>query len=206
LKKEKINLKKYYIVIIALVLCVSLPVWAQTPKDPQMPKDNQSETTGDNYLIGPGDVLDIALWRDDALARQVVVLADGKISFPLIGEVVAAGKTIAALKKDIADKLVDYVPDAVISIEVKQSNSMIIYVTGRVNSPNRFPVNANITVLQGLSLAGGLNPFAKRNKIKIFRQEGEKTRVFPFKYDEVVDGKNLDQNITLKRGDVIVVP
>ena len=206
MKKEKINLKKYYIVIIALVLCVSLPVWAQTPKDPQIPKDIQSETTGDSYIIGPGDVLDIALWRDDALARQVVVLADGKISFPLVGEVVAAGKTIAELKKDIADKLVDYVPDAVISIEVKQSNSMVIYVTGRVNNPNRFPVNTNVTVLQAISTAGGLNPFAKRNKIKIFRQEGDKTRVFLFKYDEVVDGKNLDQNITLKRGDVIVVP
>ena len=172
-------MKKYYIVIIALVLCVSLPVWAQTPKDQQIPKDIQSETTGDSYIIGPGDVLDIALWRDDALVRQVVVLSDGKISFPLIGEVVAAGKTIAALKKDIADKLVDYVPDAVISIEVKQSNSMVIYVTGRVNSPNRFPVNTNVTVLQAISTAGGLNPFAKRNKIKIFRQEGDKTKVFP---------------------------
>ena len=83
---------------------------------------------------------------------------------------------------------------------------MVIYVTGRVNSPNRFTVNANITVLQGLSLAGGLNPFAKRNKIKIIRQEGDKTKVFLFKYDEVVDGENLDQNIPLKRGDVIVVP
>jgi polysaccharide export outer membrane protein len=206
LKKEKINLKKYCIAIIALVLCVSLPVWAQTQKDPKMAKDIQSEATGDNYIIGPGDVLDIALWRDDALARQVVVLADGKISFPLIGEVVAAGKTIAVLKKDIADKLVDFVPDAVISIEVKQSNSMVIYVTGRVNNSNRFPVNTNVTVLQAISTAGGLNPFAKRNKIKIFRQEGDKTRVFSFKYDEVVDGENLDQNITLKRGDVIVVP
>jgi polysaccharide biosynthesis/export protein len=207
LKKEKINLKKYYIVtIIVLALCVSMPVWAQTPKDPQISKDIQAETIGGDYIIGPGDVLDIALWRDDALARQVVVLSDGKISFPLVGEVVAAGKTIAALKKSIADKLVDYVPDAVISIEVKQTNSMVIYVTGRVNNPNRFPVNTNITVLQAISTAGGLNPFAKRNKIKIFRQEGDKTRVFLFKYDEMVDGINLDQNITLKRGDVLVVP
>jgi len=168
--------------------------------------DIQSEKPGESYIIGPGDVLDIALWRDDTLIRQVVVLSDGNISFPLIGEVPAAGKTIAELKKDIADKLIDYVPDPVISIEVKQSNSMIIYVVGRVNTPNRFTVNANVTVLQGLSLAGGLNPFAKRNKIKIFRQEGDKTKIFLFKYDEVVGGEKLDQNIPLKRGDVIVVP
>ena len=166
----------------------------------------QSEKTGDSYIIGPGDVLDIALWRDDAMIRQVVVLSDGKISFPLVGEVSAAGKTIVELKKDLADKLIDYVPDPVISIEVKQSSSMVIYVTGRVNNPNRFTVNANLTVLQGLSLAGGLNPFAKRNKIKIIRQEEDKTKILFFKYDEVVDGKNLDQNIVLKRGDVIVVP
>jgi polysaccharide biosynthesis/export protein len=199
-------LKKYYWFIIAWVLCATLTFCAHTQKEPQITKNTQSETSGDDYIIGPGDVLDIAQWRDDALMRQVVVLSDGKISFPLVGEIVAAGKTIAELKKDIADKLVDYVPDAVISIEVKQSNSMLIYVTGRVNNPNRFPVNANINVLQGISLAGGLNPFAKKNKIKIFRQEGDKTRVFLFKYDEVVDGKNLEQNITLKRGDVILVP
>ena len=199
-------MKKYSIIILIWALSVALPVWAQAQKGPQPGKDIQSEKADDSYIIGPGDVLDISQWRDDALARQVVVLSDGKISFPLVGEIMAAGKTIAQLKKDIADRLVDYVPDAVISIEVKQSNSMVIYVTGRVNNPNRFPVNTNVTVLQAISTAGGLNPFAKRNKIKIFRQEGDKTKVFLFKYDEVVDGKNLDQNIALKRGDVIVVP
>jgi polysaccharide biosynthesis/export protein len=199
-------LKKYYILITVWALFIMLSGCSQMPKGPSTPVDILSETNGDSYIIGPGDVLDISLWRDDALIRQVVVLSDGKISFPLIGEALAAGKTIAELKKDIADKLVDYVPDPVISIEVKQSNSMVIYVTGRVNNPNRFPVNANITVLQGLSIAGGLNPFAKRNKIKVFRQEGDKTKTFLFKYDDVIDGKNLEQNIALKRGDVIVVP
>ncbi len=198
-------MKKYHI-IITWALCITLWSCAQMPKEQQIFKDIQSEKINDSYIIGAGDVLDISLWRDDALIRQAVVLSDGRVSFPLVGEVMAAGKTIVELRKDIADKLVDYVPDPVILIEVKQSNSMIIYVTGRVNAPNRFTVNSNITVLQGISLAGGLNPFAKRNKIKIFRQEGHNTRVFLFKYDEVVNGKNLDQNITLKRGDVIVIP
>lgn len=198
-------MKKYY-TIITFVLCIILWGCAQIPKEQQLPRDIKSEMINNRYIIGPGDVLDVSLWRDDALMKQVIVLADGKISFPLVGEVEAAGKTITELKKDITDKLVDYIPDPVVSIDVKQSNSMIIYVTGRVNSPNRFTINSNVTVLQGISLAGGLNPFAKRNKIKIFRQEEDETRVFFFKYDEVVDGENLDQNITLKRGDVIVVP
>lgn len=199
-------MKKYPILIIMAALLIALPVWAQAPQEAKAPKGIQQATMGDDYVIGPGDVLDIALWRDDALVRQVVVLADGKISFPLIGEVMAAGKTIAELKKEIAAKLIDYVPDPVISIEVKQANSMLVYVIGRVNNQNRFPVNANVTVLQALSIAGGLNPFAKNNKIKIFRQEGDKTVILPFKYDEVVKGINVEQNITLKRGDVIVVP
>jgi polysaccharide export outer membrane protein len=205
MRRKIISMVYFFFVII---IFVTFPAVAQEKKsqETQAKQAVEQNAPGNEYIIGSGDVLDIALWRDDALARQVVVLSDGKISFPLVGEIVAAGKTIAELKKDIADRLADYVPDAVISIEVKQSNSMVIYVTGRVNNPNRFPVNTNVTVLQAISTAGGLNPFAKRNKIKIFRQEGDKTRVFLFKYDEVIDGKNLEQNIALKRGDVIVVP
>ena len=201
-----VNLKKYSLLVIVAALCLALPAWAQAPQEAQFPKNVPHIIAGEDYVIGPGDVLDIALWRDDALVRTVVVLADGKISFPLVGEIMAAGKTIEELKKDIAAKLVDYVPEPVLSIEVKQANSMLIYVIGRVNTQNRFPVSANVTVLQALSIAGGLNIFASRNKIKIFRQEGGKTLILPFKYDEVVDGKNIEQNITLKRGDVIVVP
>jgi polysaccharide export outer membrane protein len=206
-------LKKYYTLVIVATLFVSLPLWAQTGEEVQIPKEEvqtpkgvQSEKVGDDYIIGPGDLLTISLWRDDALNKEVTVLADGKISFPLVGEVMAAGKTVAELKKEMAEKLTEYVPEPVLSIEVKQPNSMVIYVTGRVNSPNRYPINSNVSVMQALSTAGGLNPFAKKNKIKIFRQEGDKTTVFHFKYDEVVDGKNIEQNISLKRGDVIVVP
>lgn len=206
-------MKKYYTLVIVATLFVSLPLWAQTGEEVQIPKEEvqtpkgvQSEKVGDDYIIGPGDLLTISLWRDDALNKEVTVLADGKISFPLVGEVMAAGKTVAELKKEMAEKLTEYVPEPVLSIEVKQPNSMVIYVTGRVNSPNRYPINSNVSVMQALSTAGGLNPFAKKNKIKIFRQEGGKTTVFLFKYDEVVDGKNIEQNISLKRGDVIIVP
>jgi polysaccharide export outer membrane protein len=161
---------------------------------------------GPDYIIGPGDVLDISLWRDDALTKQVVVLPDGKISYPLIGEIIAGGRTIGDLKSEIADKLVPFVPEPVLNVEVKQVNSMLLYVIGRVNSPGRFVLNTNVDVLQALSIAGGLNPFAKRSKIKILRKQGSQTKAFPFDYDEVVDGEKLSQNITLQRGDVIVVP
>lgn len=159
-----------------------------------------------DYVIGPGDILDISVWKDETLTKSVVVLTDGKISFPLIGEVVAGGKTVVQLKKEMEEKISPYVPNVTLSLEVKQVNSMLIYVIGRVNTPGRFILNMNVNVLQALAMAGGCNPFAKRNQIKVFRQEGDKTHIFSFEYDGVVDGKHLEQNIMLKRGDVVVVP
>jgi polysaccharide export outer membrane protein len=158
------------------------------------------------YVIGPGDVLDISVWKDEAMTKLVTVLPDGKISFPLIGEVTAAGKTVAVLHKELEVKLNRFVPDVSLSMVVSQVNSMLIYVIGRVNNPGRFVLNTNVNVLQALAMAGGLNPFAKRGKIKIFREEAGQTKTFAFDFDDVAKGEALEQNIRLYRGDVIVVP
>lgn len=157
-----------------------------------------------DYLIGPGDVLAISVWKEEALTKNLSVLPDGKISFPLIGEVVAAGRTVAQLKKEIATRLVRFVPDPVLSVGVQQVNSLMIYVIGRVNNPGRFELNTNINVLQALAMAGGLDSFAKRDKVKIFRRGKDKVRIYTFDYDDVSAGRNLRQNITLMRGDVVV--
>jgi polysaccharide export outer membrane protein len=159
-----------------------------------------------DYVIGPGDVLDISVWKDEAMTKLVTVLPDGKIAFPLIGEVTAAGKTVAVLHKELEAKLDRFVPDVSLSLVVSQVNSMLIYVIGRVNSPGRFALNTNVNVLQALAMAGGLNPFAKRDKIKIFREEGATTKTLAFDYDLVAKGEALEQNIHLRRGDIIVVP
>lgn len=160
----------------------------------------------DDYTIGPGDILDISVWKDEALTKMVAVLPDGKVSFPLIGEVTAGGKTLAEFRQELEKKLSRYVPDINLSIVVTQINSMIVYVIGRVNKPGMFALNTNVTVLQALAMAGGLNPFAKRSKIKIFRETGGKTQILPFDYDDVTKGQDLGQNIQLKRGDTVVVP
>jgi len=158
------------------------------------------------YQIGPGDVLDVSVWKDETLTRSCVVRPDGFISFPLIGDVPASGKTIFELKSDMEGKLKRFVPGVVLSIDVKQINSLIIYVIGKVNNPGRFVMVVDVDVLQALATAGGLNVFAKGRKIKIFRHGNTETTIFPFDYDEVVDGKRLEQNIHLRRGDVVVVP
>lgn len=159
-----------------------------------------------DYIIGPGDQLGIEVWKDPALTRVVTVLPDGKISFPLIGELEAGGKTVAQLKKEIEQKIARYVPDSTTTVEVRQSNSLHIYVLGRINAPGRLILNANVNVLQALAIAGGPNTFANRTRIRIFRQEGGKTLSFPFNYDDVTAGKELQMNIEVKRGDVIFVP
>ena len=167
--------------------------------------EKMSPLTEKDYVIGPGDVLEISVWKEESLTKLLTVLPDGKITYPLIGEVAAGGWTVAQLKKEIETRLARFVPDPVLSVGVQQANSMFIYVIGKVNNPGRFALNDNINVLQALAMAGGLNSFAKRGQVQVFRAKGGKTEIYPFDYDEVSDGENLEQNIQLERGDVIVV-
>lgn len=176
------------------------------PGETVQPASSRTATPASDYVIGPGDLIGISVWRDESLTRTVVVLPDGKISFPLVGELAAEGKTVAQLKQDLENSLSRYMADANLTVEVKQSNSMIVYITGRVNSPGRQLLVANTNVLQALSMAGGPNPFARKNKIRIFRQQEGKTAMFSFNYDDVMEGRHLETNIELKRGDVIIVP
>jgi polysaccharide export outer membrane protein len=178
-------------------LIITSPLWAA---------GQSTIPTTDDYIIGSGDVLYISVWNNEALSKLVTVLPDGKIHFTLIGEVAAGGKTVNVLEKELKKRISVFVPNPNLSVMVNQVNSMMIYVIGKVYGPGRFALNTNINVLQALTMAGGLNPFAKRNKIKIFRKTKGKTDIFHFKFDEVVEGRYLKQNIELKRGDVVVVP
>ena len=147
------------------------------------------------YRIGPGDVLNIEVWKDPVLTRLVTVLPDGRIAYPLVGEIVAADKTLFQLKKEIEGKLARYLQDAVITVEVRQMNGLQIYVLGRVNAPGRTILSTNVNVLQALAIAGGPNAFANKSRIRIFREEGGKTLSLPFDYDDVTAGKNTESNI-----------
>jgi polysaccharide biosynthesis/export protein len=185
--------------VVVWVCCMVSPLSAAEKKVRKVAAVVRSD-----YLIGPGDVLEVSVWKEDALTKNLSVLPDGKISFPLIGQVQAAGKTVAQLKKEIGIRLVRFVPDPVLSVGVQQVNSLMIYVIGRVNQPGRFVLNANINVLQALSMAGGLNSFANRGDIRIFRHVRGRDLIYRFDYDDVSAGRNLAQNIMLMRGDVVV--
>jgi len=163
-------------------------------------------TPVETYKIGAGDVLIISVWKNPDLTRELVVLPDGAISFPLVGDVPVEGLSVGELKGNLISQLEKYISDPVLSISVKQVNSMMIYVIGKVNGPGRFLLNDDINVLQALALARGLNAFAREKEIKVFRKSPEGTIIHEFNYKEVAKGENMDQNIVLERGDVIVVP
>lgn len=160
----------------------------------------------EGYQIGPGDVIAISVWNNPDLTRVVPVLPDGKISFPLIGELKASDLTVPQLMEALKKALAPYAPNPQLSVEVQQTRSLTIYVIGKVNRPGNFSYSSNVDVLQALSMAGGLNPFAKRSSIKILRTTKTGKQEFAFDYDAVTEDGDLEQNIELKRGDVVIVP
>lgn len=192
--------------VAVLVLLVAAVPSALAEQTPQAKPETVDTNPVEGYKIGPGDVLAISVWRNEDLTRVVKILPDGGISFPLIGEITVSDMTVSQLINVLREKLEPYSPDPQISVEVQQTNSLVVYVIGKVNRPGHFAYNGNIDVLQALAMAGGLNPFAKRSSIKILRTEKDGKKEYPFDYDDVIEGKSLAQNILLKRGDVVVVP
>jgi polysaccharide export outer membrane protein len=158
------------------------------------------------YFIGTGDVLEIAVWKDPDLSRKVIVPPDGTISFPLIDSINVTNLSTAELKKIVTKKLSEFVPDATVTVMLVEINSLRAYVIGKVNSPGEFVINLETNVMQILAKAGGLTPFASDGNIKILRQKQGQITKIPFDYGEVEKGKNLEQNILLQPGDVVVVP
>jgi polysaccharide biosynthesis/export protein len=163
------------------------------------------------FLIGPEDVLVVTVWRNQELSKEVIVRPDGKISLPLIGDIVAAGLSAQALSKHVADALAEYMSTPTVSVQVKEINSYHVFAVGEVGKPGKIVLKSFTSVLQGISYAGGFTTFASRNNVHVLRNvkngQGETKQVMiPVPYQDIVQGKNLEANIILKAGDVIVVP
>ncbi len=158
------------------------------------------------YLIGPEDILEISVWKEEGLEREVLVRPDGKLSFPLAGDVQAAGRTPEQVQTEITERIKRYIPDPVVTVTVKAIGGNKVYVIGEVKNPGSYVIGRYVDVIQALTLAGGLTPFARENSIKVLRREGTKEIVVSFEYAEVKKGRRLEQNIFLKGGDVVVVP
>lgn len=199
------------LIIMAFAMCVLIPAFAE--EAPATSTLDYEDVTPLNhgdispaYLIGAGDVLDISVWKEEGLQREVMVRPDGGVDFPLVGELQAGGKTTEALQAEITKKIKRYVPDAVVTVSVMQVFNNTIYVLGKVARPGQYIAKHYMDVTQALAMAGGLTPYAATGSIKILRRSGVKQKVFQFDYGEIEDGENLEQNIILKNGDVVIVP
>ena len=167
----------------------------------------------DLYLLGPGDVLEIIVWREDALSRgEVLVRPDGRISLPLVDDILARGRTPMQLKTAITKALLEFVEAPKVYVTVKDPKSHSYSVVGHVNSPGTFPMFKPTSVLQALAESGGFDEWADRNDIKVVRGIGPDTVIMEFDYDKFLDGDEEDrkekdaQNVVLEPGDVVVVP
>jgi polysaccharide biosynthesis/export protein len=166
----------------------------------------QTLHTGDEFVIGHGDRLHIAVWGQEGLDSDVIVQPDGKISLPLVDAVQAVGLTVDALRLELGKRYMEFIREPTVSVTVVEIKSLKIYVLGEVNSPGEYDLLSYTDVLQAIAKAGGFTIYAKRNKVEIIRTFGGQKIKTEFNYSQVVRGKNLQQNIPLKPGDVIVVP
>ncbi len=158
------------------------------------------------FTIYGGDVLQITVWKEEGLDREVLVLPNGTITFPLIGDLNVRGMTPAAVQSAIKEKLKPLIPNASVTVAVKAPLGQTVSVLGQVAKPGEFVMGRSMTVTQALSQAGGLTSFASESQIIVVRQDGGQKISIPFPYRDVAKGKNLEMDIALKPGDVIIVP
>lgn len=195
--------------LLALLLCLpALSPSAEhgSPVSNQLPPSQSAVAADPGYRIGAEDILEISVWKEDGLKKEVLVRPDGGISFPLVGDISAVGKTARQLEAEIAQKLDRFIPQPAVSVAVLKVTGNKVYVIGKVQRPGEYVAGRYVDVLQALSMAGGLTPFAAENKIKILRKDDGKDVVLPFQYSKIRNGENLEQNVMLKSGDVVVVP
>ena len=195
--------------IVALIFCAGIPfVYSQESKEGTESKEPEPRwmPVSESYVIGPEDVLNIHVWKEEALSRTVPVRMDGKISLPLVDDIQAAGYTARQLKEIVTKKLKEFIENPVVSVTVVESNSYKVYVSGQVRTPGVYRLRSETTLLQIISMAGGFTDWANQKKILVIRKENGKEKRTTVNYKKIVKGDSPELNIVLKAGDTIIVP
>ena len=182
-------------IAVLVLLAVTVRAFAQ-----------EGAASAEAYTLQPGDRLRISVWSEDELQQVQVVAPDGGIAFPLVGELSVIGKSTVELTAEISDRLSRYISEPIVTVTVEEALGNKIYVLGQVNRPGQFVVNPMVDVIQALSMAGGTTAFASLGNITILRRQGGRQIAIPFKYNDVVNGRDLETNIVLRSGDTVVVP
>lgn len=159
------------------------------------------------FVILPGDVLQISVWKEEGMDREVVVLPDGTVTFPLIGTIVVQDMTPSVLQNEIQFQLETMIPDAAVTVAVKSPLGHRASVLGQVQKPGDIVLSSETNVMQAISQAGGFTPYADEDDIVVVRTKDDGTKQsIPYPYDDLVDGDAPDQDFELEPGDVVIVP
>jgi polysaccharide export outer membrane protein len=205
---------------LMLLVLVSIGAFAQSNSSSQPPapasdkqagakpeQGSQGAHSDSSYVIGANDVLAINVWKEPEITRSVPVRSDGKISLPLVGELMASGQTPLQLEQEITKRLQNYISEPEVTVIVTDSKSQKVNIMGMVSRPGAYLLTSSTTVLDAIAMAGGFKDFAKQKSIYVLRHapDGTQKRI-PFNYKEVIKGQNPEQNIRLQTGDTVVVP
>ena len=196
-------------IAVALIFWVCIPmVFSQGDKEgvPKERPEAEWMPVSESYVIGPEDVLNIHVWKEEALSRNAAVRMDGKISLPLIDDIQAAGYTARQLKDVLTNKLKEFVENPNVSVTVVEANSYKVYISGQVRSPGVYRLRSETSLLQFISMVGGVTEWANQSRIIVIRKENGKEKRLTINYKKVIQGKDLNSNIILKTGDTIIVP
>jgi polysaccharide export outer membrane protein len=172
-----------------------------------MAADDSGAPKGEtSYEVQPGDVLIVAVWKEPDLQREVLVRPDGGISFPLAGNLVVRKMSVSEIRQEISARLSKFIPEPEVSVSLKQITGNTVYVVGKVLKPGQIVAHRKMDVMQAIGNAGGFTRFADYNEIKILRRQDGVQTAIPFRYEDIEEGVNLEQNILLEPGDIVVVP
>lgn len=192
--------------VVSLLAVIGMMVFSGSSYAVDEEKTNV-HTVKNVYKVNPGDILEINVWKEEGMIQEVLVRPDGGISFPLVGDLNVQGLSLIEIEKAVTEKLNQYLSDPVVTVSAKQLLGNKIYVIGKVNKPGEYIVNRYVDVMQVLSMAGGMTTFAAVNDVIVLRRDlMGKQQVIEFEYGELEDGDELQQNIMMQAGDVVVVP
>jgi polysaccharide export outer membrane protein len=195
----------WLLVFLFQLLLVGIPHGLATAAEPGGNPNVQAAPTP-AYLIGPGDVLEIVVWKEPDLSRTLRVKTDGRISVPLVGDVQAAGKSTEELSQLLVKRFSELVSQPSVSVILTENRSCRYYVIGKVRQPGEYLIESPITVLQAIGRAGGFADWATTSDITIVRRKAAKEDILKFDYEAAVKQSNVQQNILVETGDTIVVP
>ena len=198
--------KIFFNICLSLIVTFTICQLANSQEKDSTSKEEMAAEVDNNYRIGKGDILKIITWKEEDFSKEVFVRIDGKITFPLIDDIQAAGRTTMQVKKEIETKLKEFIEYPIVTVILNSPISQKFYILGEVLKTGEYQLVKKLTILQAFALAGGFTEWASKNEIILLRHENGVNKLIRVKYKNIIKGNDLSQNVNIKANDIIIVP